>query len=94
MLEPLFAPIKALQNLIESFDNQGIIIGGIAASLLGKPRLTADADAMILLSLDDIPRLIQLAKKEGLEPRLHNIVYFGGSFPTVANCSQNGRIFL
>lgn len=45
VLEPLLAPINALQRLFEIFDNQGVIIGGIAVSILGKPRLTADADA-------------------------------------------------
>lgn len=75
-LEPLFAPIRALQNLIERYGNQGIIIGGVAASILGKPRLTADADAMMLLSLDDISQLLELAKDEGLIPRLSNVEEF------------------
>ena len=75
-LEPLSAPIYALQRLIEQFDNQGIIIGGVAASILGKPRLTADADAMILLSVDDIAQLVALANQEGLIPRLPNTEEF------------------
>ena len=75
-LEPFLAPIEALQRLIEYFDNQGTIIGGIAASILGKPRLTADADALILLSTDDLPRLLDFASKEGLFPRLSDIEQF------------------
>jgi hypothetical protein len=50
-LEPLLSPIAAIQYLIEKFDNRGIVIDGVAASILGKPRLTADADAMLLLSI-------------------------------------------
>lgn len=69
-LEPFLAPVLALQKLIEQFDNQGIIIGGIAASILGKPRLTADVDAMMLVSIDQIGELMALARKEGLFPRL------------------------
>ncbi|HFQ93409.1 MAG TPA: hypothetical protein ENK32_05335, partial [Anaerolineae bacterium] len=72
-LEPLYAPIQAIQNLIEQFDNQGIIIGGVAASILGKPRLTADADGMLLLSIDAIEQLVVLARKEGLIPRLPDV---------------------
>lgn len=34
MLEPLLAPIAAIQRLIEKLGGQGIIIGGVAASLL------------------------------------------------------------
>ena len=51
-------------------DNQGIIIGGIAASLLGRPRLTADVDALLLLSIDELPFLIEVAAQEGLVPRI------------------------
>lgn len=75
-LEPLYAPIQAIQNLIEQFDNQGIIIGGVAASILGKPRLTADADGMLLLSIDAIEQLVVLARKEGLIPRLPDVEEF------------------
>jgi hypothetical protein len=75
-LEPLLAPIQALQRLIEHFDDQGVLIGGVAASILGKPRLTADADALILLSTDRIPDLLQQAQKEGLIPRLPDVEQF------------------
>lgn len=75
-LEPLLAPIEAIQRLIERFDNQGIIIGGVAASILGKPRLTADADAMLLLSIEDVPKLVELAKQEGLIGRLPDVIEF------------------
>ena len=60
----LLAPLAALQRLLARFDDRGIVIGGVAASLLGKPRLTADVDAVILLSVDDLPRLIQAARSE------------------------------
>lgn len=66
----LLAPLIALQRLLARFDNQGIIIGGVAASLLGKPRLTADVDAVMLVSTDDLPRLIEAAEQEGFAPRI------------------------
>ncbi len=75
-LEPLLAPVAAVQRLIERFTDQGVIIGGVAVSLLGHPRLTADVDAMLLLSLDDIPDLIKLAQAEGLHPRITDAVEF------------------
>jgi hypothetical protein len=55
---------------LERFDDRGVIIGGIAASLLGQPRLTADLDAMLLLSIEDLPELIQAAAEEGVFPRI------------------------
>jgi hypothetical protein len=69
-ITPFLAPLVALQRLLAHFDNQGIVIGGIAASLLGKPRLTADVDALIILSVDELPRLIELAAQEGFVPRI------------------------
>ena len=54
-LKPLLGPVTAVQQLIDAFDQQGIIIGGVAVSLLSQPRLTADADAMFLLLLDELP---------------------------------------
>ena len=69
-LDPLLAPLAATQRLLEHFDNQGAIIGGVAASLLGKPRLTADVDAVLLLSIKDLPLLMEAAVEEGLVPRI------------------------
>ncbi|MFN3762532.1 MAG: hypothetical protein ACK4WK_04935 [Anaerolineae bacterium] len=34
--------LQAVLCLLQRMDDQGVIIGGIAASLLGRPRLTAD----------------------------------------------------
>jgi hypothetical protein len=67
---PLLAPLAALQRLLARFDDQGIIIGGVAASLLGKPRLTADVDAVILLSVEELPLLVEAGAQEGLVPRI------------------------
>ncbi len=55
---PLLAPIQALQSLLSQFHDRGVIIGGVAVSLLGTPRFTVDLDAVFLLSLEDIPRLL------------------------------------
>lgn len=75
-VEPLFGPLDALQRLLSKFDERGVIIGGIAASLLGKPRYTADVDAMFLLSTGEIQRFLEMAKKEGIEPRIEAAVDF------------------
>lgn len=69
-LAPLLAPLTAVQKLLERFGGRGLIFGGVAASLLGQPRLTADVDALLLLSTEELPRLIEAANQEGLEPRI------------------------
>ena len=76
MLESLLDPLGAVERLIKHFDYQGVIIGGVAASLLGKPRLTADADVLLLLSIEEVPKLLEVAQAEGLRPRLPDTVAF------------------
>lgn len=63
-------PLDALERLLSRFDYQGVVIGGIAVSLLGQPRFTEDLDAMVLLSIEEIPRFLATAQKEGIEPRI------------------------
>lgn len=55
-LEPFRAAIMSLQRLLETFNERGVIIGGIAVGFLGKPRFTADIDAVFLLSIKGIPQ--------------------------------------
>jgi hypothetical protein len=76
MFDPLLAPVAAVQRLIEKLDNQGVIIGGVAASLLGQPRLTADADALLLISLEEVSTLLEMARAEGLHPRFPDVLEF------------------
>jgi hypothetical protein len=83
-LTPLVEPLAAVQRLLAHFRGKGVIIGGVAASLLGKPRLTADVDAVVLLSVEDIPQLLEVAQQEGLVPR----------FPDVADFARRHRVVL
>ena len=71
-LEPFRAAIDAFQRLLHKFDDRGVIIGGIAVGLLGKPGFTADVDAVILLSTMEIAQFIELAQAEAIFPRIQN----------------------
>lgn len=73
---PFFAPLRAVQHVLAHFHNRGVVIGGIAVSLLGKERSTADIDAIVLLTLDDIPNLLAVAAREGLKPRIADVAAF------------------
>jgi hypothetical protein len=75
-LTPLLAPILALQNLIQVFDDQGVIIGGVAASLLGTPRFTVDLDAVFLVSIRNVSDLLLEAERLGIEPRISDPIRF------------------
>jgi predicted nucleotidyltransferase len=75
-LEPFRATIEALHRLLEKHNDRGVIIGGIAVGLLGKPRYTADVDAMFLLSTQDIPQFLEFARAENIIPRIQNVEEF------------------
>lgn len=75
-LEPLLDALDAIQRLLSRFGDRGVIIGGAAVSILGRARFTEDVDALFLLSNRDLPRLLEMAKEEGIEPRVENAVDF------------------
>lgn len=72
----ILAPLAAVQRILTHFSNQGIIIGGVAVSLLGAPRFTADVDAVVILTVDDLPELLAVAQQEGLLPRIEQVEEF------------------
>jgi hypothetical protein len=72
------AVVAALKDVTGWFadDVDGAIIGGIAASIRGNPRLTRDIDAVILA--DDLgwERALESAKRHGLAPRIDDPLGF------------------
>jgi predicted nucleotidyltransferase len=75
-IEPFRATIESLNRLLEKHNYQGVIIGGVAVGFLGKPRFTADVDAVFLLSISDIPKFLESAKSENIETRVNDIQEF------------------
>jgi len=75
-LTPFIAPLEAVQNLLAEFGERGVIIGGIAAGLLGEPRFTADVDVVLLVEMDELPRLLEEAAARGIEARIENVEAF------------------
>jgi hypothetical protein len=69
-------PLQAVQKLLQNCDNQGVVIGGIASSLIGKARFTADVDVMILLKNDDIQKVLDYCESIGLTSRTANALEF------------------
>jgi len=72
----LLEPLRALMELFSLFESRGIIIGGVAASLLGKPRATADVDGLVLLDIESLPNFMKQAEKLGLFPRITDAADF------------------
>jgi hypothetical protein len=83
-LEPFRAAIESLQRLLHKFNDRGVIIGGVVVGFLGKPRFTADIDAVFLLSTKNIPHFLELAQAENLVPRI----------PESADFARKNRVLL
>lgn len=74
--EILLKPLSSLQKLMKKAECPWAIIGGIAASLLGKPRFTADVDVLALVEDEDIEGLLKTAEGYGLKQRIKGAVEF------------------
>lgn len=71
--------IDALRATIAWLDAAGVpsvIVGGVAASLLGRPRATRDIDAVALVGADAWPALLQAGAQQGIEPRIADPLAF------------------
>lgn len=70
--QTLVDALEALQECLRRADRRAIVIGGLAASLLGRPRLTRDIDALADVADDDLDLIIESAAATGIEPRIHD----------------------
>jgi len=64
--------LKSISKLLQEDDVQGMIIGGLAASLLGRPRYTNDIDLLILDLDNRLPEFIKKLNKFGIRPRIQH----------------------
>ena len=70
----LLKPLEAMMRWFDAAGVHAVIIGGVAASLLGKPRLTKDIDAVVLDA--GAESLIASAAPFGFLPRIVDAVDF------------------
>ena len=60
----------------QSQNTRGVIIGGLAVALLGRPRVTRDVDAMVLLAEKLWKPFLNAGKQFGFVPRLPEALAF------------------
>ena len=61
------ALVDVYKKVLNSGGYNYIIIGGIAASAIGEPRITADVDVDIVISQEDVPHFLDKAVKAGFK---------------------------
>ncbi|HWP04336.1 MAG TPA: nucleotidyl transferase AbiEii/AbiGii toxin family protein [Polyangiaceae bacterium] len=73
---PLLQALAAVTAWLRQADVPAAVIGGVAASLLGRPRVTKDVDLVALADDSDVPRLLSLGKQHGVTARAADAVEF------------------
>jgi hypothetical protein len=72
----LLAALADLMNWLDSAKIPSIVIGGVAASVLGRPRLTQDVDALAILPEGDWADAVSNAASHGIFPRIESPLDF------------------
>jgi hypothetical protein len=72
----LLAPLADLGKWLEAVPAQSVIVGGVAVSLLSRPRFTQDIDALVILAETEWERAIGAAKVYGILPRIDGALEF------------------
>lgn len=75
-LAPLLAALRDLVAWLQAEYVPGVVIGGVAASLLGRPRVTRDVDAVVLLDEGRWSKFLATGARFGFTPRLSDTLAF------------------
>lgn len=75
-LSPLLEALHDLITWLQSKHTPGVIIGGVAASLLGRPRMTHDIDALVMLEEEYWDAFLLDGAEFGFIPRLNDCLTF------------------
>ncbi len=75
-LVPLLNALHDLVSWLQAKNTPGVIIGGVATSIIGKPRLTRDVDAVVLLDYDMAGEFLSAGTQFGFFQRHPDVLAF------------------
>ena len=73
---PLVQALRAVSEWLDAAAVPGAIIGGIAASVLGRPRLTEDIDVLVILERHEWKSFLVAGREFGFAPRIDDALDF------------------
>jgi hypothetical protein len=82
----------ALLRLLSEADVEYAILGGLAVSIYGEPRFTADIDVGIILEKDRIDNFLRLAKEHNFYPIPGDIKRFIGKTGVIPMKFRKGKV--
>ena len=74
--DALRSALADLTNWLDAARIPAMVIGGVAASVLGRPRFTRDIDALVILPESDWQSAVENAAKFGIVPRIGEVLEF------------------
>ena len=74
--QPFKPLLKDLSRWLDTAGARGAVIGGVAASIWGRPRTTRDVDVTIVLDEEHWPTLLTMGQECGFEPRISDALEF------------------
>lgn len=72
----LLGALADLMKWLDATNIPSMVIGGVAASVLGQPRLTQDVDALAILPEGEWANAVSTAVRHGILPRIENALDF------------------
>ena len=75
-LSPLLAALSALAAWFRAEKVEGMVIGGVAASIVGRPRVTRDVDVLVAVPEESWDSFLQSGTQFGFVPRVSGAVEF------------------
>lgn len=78
-LSPLLDVLASLAAWLKEAGIRGAVIGGVAASLHGRPRMTQDVDAVIWLDTAQLQAFLDAGSRFGFKARISDAVEFAAS---------------
>lgn len=72
----LLRPLVDLGRWLEAIQVQAIVVGGVAASFLGRPRFTQDIDTLAIISEAKWSKAVEAAANYGIVPRIDDAIDF------------------
>jgi len=76
VLAPLLEVLADLIAWLKAEEVAGVVIGGLAASLLGRPRLTRDVDVLVVVDEGRWAGFLATGAKYGFVPRQRDTLAF------------------
>ena len=68
-----------MSEWLDSAAVRGVIIGGVAASVLERPRLTVDIDVLVILDRHEWAPFLEAGREFGFVPRIDDALDFAGT---------------